>query len=57
MAMLNTEKFLKDMNLRIARFGDSDLVTVRPLLPHAIDASEAHRLRREIAAKLGFKIE
>jgi len=56
-AMLNVEKVLKDLNLRLARFGDSDVVTTRPLLSQQIDGSEAHRLRREIAARLGFKIE
>jgi len=55
--MLNTEKFLKDLNLRIARFGDSELADVRSLFPYEIDTSEVHRLHREIAAKLGFKIE
>lgn len=55
--MLNAEKVLKDLNLRLARFGDSDIATVRPLLSHEVDASEAHRLHREIAARLGFKIE
>jgi plasmid stability protein len=55
--MLNVEKVLKDLNLRLARFGDSDVATVRPLLPHEIAGSEAHRLHREIAARLGFKIE
>ncbi len=55
--MLNVEKVLKDLNLRLARFGDSDIATVRPLLSHEIAGSEAHRLRREIAARLGFKIE
>ncbi len=55
--MLDVEKVLKDLNLRLARFGDSDIATVRPLLSHEIAGSEAHRLRREIAARLGFKIE
>jgi len=55
--MLNTEKFLKDLNLRIARFGDSDIADVRSLLPYEIDRSKLYRLRREIAAKLGFKTE
>ena len=55
--MLNVEKVLKDLNLRLARFGDSDIGTVRPLSSHEMDASEAHRLHREIAARLGFKIE
>jgi hypothetical protein len=56
-AMLNIEKVLKDLNLRLARFGDSDLATARPPVSYEIDASEAHRLHREIAARLGFKIE
>jgi plasmid stability protein len=55
--MLNVEKVLKDLNLRLARFGDSDVATVRPLLPHEIAGSEVRRLHREIAARLGFKIE
>jgi hypothetical protein len=55
--MLNAEKVLKDLNLTLARFGDSDIATTRPLLPHEIAGSEAHRVHREIAAKLGFKIE
>jgi plasmid stability protein len=55
--MLNTEKILKDLNLRIARFGDTDVANVRSILPREIHASDARRLRRQIAAKLGFKIE
>ncbi len=55
--MLNVEKVLKDLNLRLARFGDSDVATVRTLLSYEIDGLEAHRLNREIAARLGFKIE
>ena len=56
-AMLNVEKVLKDLNLSLARFGDSDVVTTRPLLSQQIDGSEVHRLHREIAARLGFKTE
>ena len=55
--MLNVEKVLKDLNLRLARFGDSDIATTRPPLSDEIELSEAHRLHREIAARLGFKIE
>lgn len=55
--MLNVEKVLKDLNLRLARFGDSDVATARSPLSYEIDGSEAHRLRREIATRLGFKIE
>jgi hypothetical protein len=55
--MLSVEKVLKDLNLSLARFGDSDVVTTRPLLSHQIDGLEVHRLHREIAARLGFKIE
>jgi hypothetical protein len=55
--MLNVERVLKDLNLRLARFGDSDIVTTRPLVSYEIDRSEAHRLHREIAARLGFKTE
>jgi len=55
--MLNVEKVLKDLNLSLARFGDSDVVTTRPLLSVQFDGSEVHRLHREIAARLRFKIE
>jgi hypothetical protein len=55
--MLNVERVLKDLNLRLARFGDSDIATVRPRLSHEIKALEVHRLHRETAARLGFKIE
>jgi hypothetical protein len=55
--MLNVEKVLKDLNLRLARFGDTDVVTARSPWSYEIDGSDAHRLRREIAARLGFKIE
>ena len=55
--MLSVEKVLKDLNLRLARFGDTDFVTARSPLSREIDASEAHRLHREIAARLGFKTE
>jgi len=55
--MLNVEKVLKDLNLSLARFGDSDIVTRRPLLSQQIDGSEVHRLHRKIAAGLRFSIE
>jgi hypothetical protein len=55
--MLDVEKVLKDLNLKLARFGDSDVATGRSPLSCEIDGSEAHRLRREIAARLGFMIE
>jgi hypothetical protein len=55
--MLNVEKVLKDLNLSLARFGDSDVVTTRPLLSQLTDGSEVHRLHREIATRLGFQIE
>lgn len=55
--MLNVEKVLKDLNLRLARFGDSDIATVRSRSSDETELSEAHRLYREIAARLGFKIE
>jgi hypothetical protein len=57
--MLNVEKVLKDMNLSLARFGntDTDIVTTRPLLSQPIDGTEVQRLHREIAAKLRFKAE
>jgi hypothetical protein len=57
--MLNVEKVLKDMNLSLARFGntDADIVTTRPLLSQPIDGTEVQRLHREIAAKLRFKAE
>ena len=55
--MLDAEKVLKDLNIKVARFGDSDVASVKSLLPYKIDPSEAHRLYLEIAAKLGFKIE
>ncbi len=56
-AMLNVEKVLKDLNLRLARFGDYDVATAGSPLSYEIDASEVRRLHREIAARLGFKIE
>jgi hypothetical protein len=55
--MLNAEKVLKDLNLSLARFGDSEVVTTRPLLAQQFDRSEVYRLHREIAASLGFKTE
>lgn len=55
--MSKVEKVLKDLNLGLAHFGDSDIATTRHLLSHEIDGSEAQRLRREIASRLGFKIE
>lgn len=56
-AMLNVEKVLKDLNLRLAHFGDSDIATAGPLSSHNTDGSEAQRLRLEIAARLGFKTD
>ena len=55
--MLNPEKLLKDLNLQYARFGDSEVVSARSLLPYSIPPSDAHRLYLEIARKLGFRIE
>lgn len=55
--MLNVEKVLKDLNLRLARFGDSEIATTEPLLSANTDGSEAQRLRLEIAARLGFKTD
>jgi len=55
--MLSVEKVLRDLNLSLARFGDSDIVTTRPLLSEQIDGWEVHRFHREIAARLRFKIE
>ncbi len=55
--MSNVEKVLKDLNLRLARFGDSDIPTARLPLSNELSESEAHLRRREIAAKLGFKVE
>jgi len=57
--MLNVEKVLKDMNLSLARFGNThtDIVTTRPLLSQPINGSEVQILHREIAAKLRFKTE
>jgi len=56
-AMSKVEKVLKDLNLRLARFGDADVVTARSPLSYEVDVPEAHRLHREIAARLGFKTE
>jgi hypothetical protein len=55
--MLYVEKVLKDLDLRLARFGDSDVATASSPVSYEIDGSEARRLHREIAARLGFKIE
>ncbi len=55
--MLNAEKLLKDLNLQLAHFGESEVASARSLLSYSIPASQAHRLYLEIAAKMGFKIE
>jgi len=55
--MLNSEKLLKDLNLRLAHFGDPDLASARSLLPYSIPSMNAHQRCLEIAAKLVFKIE
>lgn len=55
--MIDSEELLKQMNLRLARFGDSDVASERSLLPYSIPSQDAHRLYREIAAKLVLKIE
>jgi hypothetical protein len=57
--MINSEKLLKDMNLKLARFGDSDVADIAGQgspLP-SIPSPNVNRLYREIAAKLVFKIE
>lgn len=56
-AMLNVEKVLKDLNLRLAHFGDSDIAMTSALLSPNTVGSEAQRLRLEIAARLGFKTD
>jgi hypothetical protein len=55
--MIDSEKLLKDLNLRLAHFGDFDVASARSLLPYSIPSSDAHRLSLEIAAKLVFKTE
>ncbi len=55
--MIDAEKLLKDLNLRLAHFGDSQVASARSLLPYPIRSSDAHRLYLQIVAKLGFKIE
>ena len=55
--MIDAEKLRKDLNLRLAHFGDSDVASARSLLPNSSPSSDAHRLYLEIAAKLVFKIE
>ncbi len=55
--MIDSEKLLKDLNLRLAYFGDSDVASARSPLPHSIPSSNAHQRYLEIAAKLVFKIE
>jgi len=55
--MTDAERLLKDLNLRLAHFGDSDVASVRSLLPYSIRPSDAHRLYLELAAKMGFKVE
>lgn len=55
--MLTVEKVLKDLNLRLARFGDVDIATTQHVLSQNTDGSEEQRLRLEIAARLGFKTD
>jgi len=45
--MLNVEKVLKDLNLRLARFGDSDVVTTRPLLSSRLWVGSAQTTPRD----------
>ena len=55
--MINSEKLLKDLNLKLAHFGDPDMASERSLLPNSSPSSDARRLYLEMAAKLVFKIE
>jgi len=55
--MIDSERLLKDLNLRLAHFGDSDVASARSLLPYSIPPSNARQRCLEIAAKLVFKIE
>jgi len=55
--MIDSEKLLKDLNLRLAHFGDSNVASARSPLPHSIPSMNAHQRCLEIAAKLVFKIE
>jgi len=55
--MIDSEKLLKDLNLRLAHFGDSDVASARSLLPYSGPSSDALQFYLEIASKLVFKIE
>ncbi|HEX4920382.1 MAG TPA: hypothetical protein VFV92_06535 [Candidatus Bathyarchaeia archaeon] len=55
--MTNTEKLLKELDIRLAHFGDAEIATQGSPLPRSIASSDVHRLSREIASKLVFKTE
>ena len=55
--MTDSEKLLKDLNLRLALFGNPDIGGERSLLPQSTPSLEVRRLHREIVSKLVFKIE
>lgn len=55
--MTYSEKLLKDMNLRLARFGNSDVADEMSISPETITSSDLRRLYRDAATKLVFKIE
>jgi hypothetical protein len=55
--MIDVERLLKDVNLRLARFGDSDVAGTRSPLPYSNSSSDARRHYLETVSKLVFKIE
>lgn len=55
--MIPSEKLLKDLNLRLAHFGDPEIASKGSPLPHSTPKPDIHRIQREIIAKLVFKTE
>jgi hypothetical protein len=55
--MIASEKLLKDLNLSLAHFGDTEIVSQGSPLPDTTPPTDARLLYGKMVAKLVFKIE
>jgi hypothetical protein len=55
--MLESEKLLKELNLRLAHFGDSEIVSQGSPLPDSTASQDTRLAYSKMLAKLVFKIE
>jgi hypothetical protein len=55
--MIASEKLLKDLNLRLAQFGDAEIVSQGSPVPETTPSTDTRLLYSKMVAKLVFKIE